>query len=133
MGAAPALNVYSDFYFPDGNIVLDVVEDSATTRFRVHKSLLSRNSLFFAGMFDIPQPPEKPSELVDGCPVINLTGDSVGDWIIIFGALYNVYVSKFLGRGRHTNFSQIFQSNSTACSYGCSHVASREKISISCP
>ncbi|EKM75535.1 hypothetical protein AGABI1DRAFT_132200 [Agaricus bisporus var. burnettii JB137-S8] len=74
VGAAPALNVYSDFYFPDRNIVLDVIEDGATTRFRVHKSLLSRNSPFFAGMFDIPQPPEKPSELVDGCPVINLTG-----------------------------------------------------------
>jgi hypothetical protein len=76
-------------YFPDGNIVLDVVEDDRVMRFRVHKSLLSRHSDFFRDMFDIPQPPQNPSGLVDGCSVISLTGDSIDDWKILFNALYD--------------------------------------------
>jgi hypothetical protein len=93
MGESPTFTVYKDLYFPDGSIVLSVVEDNQTMRFRVHKSVLSRNSLFFANMFGIPQPSQNPSELVEGCPAINLTGDSISDWITVLGALYNVYVS----------------------------------------
>jgi hypothetical protein len=87
------LTVHKDLYFPDGNIVLNVVEDNQTMRFCVHKSVLSRNSLFFADMFGIPQPPENHSQMVEGCPAINLTGDTIDDWTTILGALYNVYVS----------------------------------------
>ncbi|KXN89410.1 hypothetical protein AN958_05719 [Leucoagaricus sp. SymC.cos] len=81
-------------YFYDGNILLDVVEDDEKTRFRVHKSILVRSSEFFANMFKVTQPTDEVQELVDGCPVVNSTGDFIDDWETILGALYNPSLNK---------------------------------------
>ncbi|KAM6489391.1 hypothetical protein JOM56_015292 [Amanita muscaria] len=88
-----ALIISENVYFDDGNIILHVIEDDVTMRCRVHKSVLARSSDFFAGLFKVPQPTDESlaGETIDGCPTINLNGDSILDWNIILRALYNPF------------------------------------------
>lgn len=45
-----------NFYIPDGNIVLGVVQAEGATYFRVHKSTLAKYSPVFREMFSVPLP-----------------------------------------------------------------------------
>jgi hypothetical protein len=90
------LRVLEKLYFDDGNILLDILSGESRWRCRVHKSVLARASTFFADMFRVPQPTGESSTgpLVDGCPIIELTGDEIDDWCIVINALYSPYVRK---------------------------------------
>lgn len=71
-----------DFWLDDGNIVL-IAEDKA---FRVHQSVLSRNSDFFRDLFAVPQPANE--EKFADCPVVQLSECST-DVQYLLHALYN--------------------------------------------
>lgn len=71
------------FYFEDGSIILDV----ECTLFRVHQSVLSRQSEVFRSMFSLIQPDDTP--MVDGCPSVQLAGDSSKDVEEFLGTLYD--------------------------------------------
>ncbi|TDL16717.1 hypothetical protein BD410DRAFT_795113 [Rickenella mellea] len=61
---------HPDLWLDDGNIILA----TDLSIFRVHRSMLSKNSSVFADMFSMPQPMnslEEPS--VEGLPVVVLT------------------------------------------------------------
>lgn len=70
-------------YFDDGNIILEV----QSIRFRVYRGILAASSPIFADMFSVPQPPLPAEELVDGCPVVELS-DSADDWTYVLKALF---------------------------------------------
>lgn len=56
-------------WFDDGNVILR----AQNTVFRVFKGILSRESLFFRGMFSLPQPAETTETYADtGCPVVEV-------------------------------------------------------------
>ncbi|KAJ7366481.1 hypothetical protein DFH08DRAFT_665507, partial [Mycena albidolilacea] len=61
------------------------------TQFRVNRDsdVLAYNSLAFHGMFTVPQPANETQ--IEGCPVVELTGDSVKDMELFLTALYNPY------------------------------------------
>ncbi|KAJ7745667.1 hypothetical protein B0H16DRAFT_1557782, partial [Mycena metata] len=73
----------SEIWHPDGSVVLQAHD----TQWRVHWSVLAMHSSFFRGMLGLPQPPEQPS--VDGCPIVELLGDSVEDVENVLRALYD--------------------------------------------
>ena len=74
-----------DLWFEDGSVVLI----AQTTTFRVHRSVLSRHSDTFTGLFSIPQPANPESvELIDGCPVVRVA-DSAHDFQHLLRALYD--------------------------------------------
>ncbi|KAK7025083.1 hypothetical protein R3P38DRAFT_2952727 [Favolaschia claudopus] len=56
----------SEIWISDGNLVLQ----AANTQFRVHWSILARNSSVFSDMKGLPPPAEKPT--VEGYPVVEL-------------------------------------------------------------
>ncbi|VDB87111.1 unnamed protein product [Peniophora sp. CBMAI 1063] len=58
----------SALWYSDGNVVVG----SGSTLFRVHKSVLSKHSEVFDGMFSGPP---HTGEEVDGCPFVRLFGD----------------------------------------------------------
>lgn len=65
-----------DLYFDDGSIVLSASDTDAgdLVMFRVHKSMLVKNSKVFKDMLSIPTPPEMES--YDGLPVVHLHDDA---------------------------------------------------------
>ena len=67
MIAPPQLENFktTDFWFPDGNIILSAVQVDSTSAvlFRVHKSLLARHSTFFADLFSLPAEPTSAADL----------------------------------------------------------------------
>ncbi|TCD68730.1 hypothetical protein EIP91_010014, partial [Steccherinum ochraceum] len=71
-----------DLWLDDGNIVL-VAEGTA---FRVHQSILSRNSEVFRDMFTLPQP--EGTETCHGCPVVHLQ-DSKKELLHVLLALFD--------------------------------------------
>ncbi|KAF8987513.1 hypothetical protein BDQ17DRAFT_1393521 [Cyathus striatus] len=75
---------HPEFYFHDGSVVILCLKELVS--FRVHQSVLSRLSSFFAGMFDLPQPPNP--ELIDGCPIIKLE-DTLQDIEDTLRAIYD--------------------------------------------
>src|SRR5260221_6028517 len=74
----------SEYWFQDGNVVFQA-ED---TLFRIHRSILSRQSQFFEDMFSMPQVPSQEDELIDGCPVVQLS-DTAEDMGNIISLLYD--------------------------------------------
>lgn len=74
----------SAFWFEDGNIILRAGEAS----FRVHSSVLSRNSAFFRDLFSLPQAAQAAPELLDGCPVV-LLHEIPGDVVMLLTAVYD--------------------------------------------
>ncbi|KAJ6593451.1 hypothetical protein B0H19DRAFT_1090359 [Mycena capillaripes] len=73
----------ADVWYKDGSVILQAEQ----TQFRVHWGVLSQHSSFFREMEDLPQPAEQ--ENVDGCPVIELSDDSVVDVEHLLKTLYN--------------------------------------------
>ncbi|KAF7370421.1 BTB domain-containing protein [Mycena sanguinolenta] len=59
----------SQMWISDGNVVLQ----ASQMQFRVHWSVLARNSSVFRDMQGLPQPPDEPT--IDGCPVVHLSDD----------------------------------------------------------
>ena len=73
---------HPDFWFYDGSIILSV----HNTLFRVHQTILSNHSEFFAGLFTVPQP--SGEAIVDGCHVVPLY-DKVEDVVDLLKAVYD--------------------------------------------
>ncbi|GBE89238.1 hypothetical protein SCP_1502460 [Sparassis crispa] len=74
-----------EFWFTDGSIVL-IAEGRA---FRVHQSILAKNSQVFTDLFSISQPVEqRQSETIDGCPLVHLS-DSADDLLHLLRAVYD--------------------------------------------
>ena len=66
-------------------------------RYRIHRSILRSQSEVFNDMFQIP-PSFKNDDVIDGLPIVKLTGDTTEDWTALLGALYQVsYVDIYLG------------------------------------
>ncbi|KAI0688696.1 hypothetical protein C8T65DRAFT_589292 [Cerioporus squamosus] len=83
-----------DLWFDDGNVIVVAQQ----TAFRFHRSVLSRHSETFRGMFTIPQPTSSTSvQIMDGCPVIDVT-DTSYDFRHLLRAVYDG-ASVFLGAG----------------------------------
>ena len=60
-----------DLYFPDGSVVLSAKDaDDDLVYFRVHKSVLAKNSLVFEDMLTMPTPANQDS--YDGLPLVHL-------------------------------------------------------------
>jgi hypothetical protein len=60
----------SQIWNSDGSVVLQ----AANTQFRVHWSVLARNSSVFRDMQGVPQPADQPG--VEGCPIVELSDDT---------------------------------------------------------
>ncbi|KAF7297740.1 BTB domain-containing protein [Mycena kentingensis (nom. inval.)] len=71
-----------DFWLEDGSVVLQV----EMTQFRVAKSTLAMHSTVFRDMFSLATPQEE--QLVDGCPVVVLSGDREEDWKSLLSAMH---------------------------------------------
>ncbi|TRM56923.1 hypothetical protein BD626DRAFT_516849 [Schizophyllum amplum] len=77
-GDAPI--VRSDkIWYDDGNLVIQ----AERTQFRVHRGILSKQSVFFRDMKDLPQPSNAAEALVDGCPVIELQDEAEDVWYML--------------------------------------------------
>jgi hypothetical protein len=62
----PTITQDQGFWFDDGSVILC----AETIGFRVHRSLLSKNSTIFRDMFAIGQPAQ--DHMIEGCPVVQL-------------------------------------------------------------
>ncbi|KAI0640940.1 hypothetical protein C8Q79DRAFT_920317 [Trametes meyenii] len=71
----------SDFWFPDGSIILT----AAGVSFRVYSGVLARHSIVFRDMLQFPQPLTAPS--VEGCPVLEVS-DSPSDLKHLLNVLF---------------------------------------------
>ena len=64
-----------DLYFDDGSIVISANQTSGDlVYFRVHKSLLSKQSTVFKDMFSLPSPTEV--DTYDGLPLVHVHDDA---------------------------------------------------------
>jgi len=64
-----------DLYFEDGSVILSAKDaDGALVYFRIHKSVLERQSSVFKDMFSVPSPAE--TDLYDGLPLVHVHDDS---------------------------------------------------------
>lgn len=101
----------SKYWLDDGNVILQ----AENTQFRVHRSMLSRNSSVFSDMFSIPQPPHMDQgEQLEGCPIIHLS-DKASDVEYLISILYDntrfdflLNFSKFWQRGLKLNVDVLF-------------------------
>lgn len=59
----------SDIWYDDGNIVLQ----AQNHQFKVYRGVLAGSSSVFKDMFSLPQPPPKDNDLVEGCPIVQLS------------------------------------------------------------
>ncbi len=84
MDSMPIIKRSPDYWFDDGNIVLQ----TADTQFRVHRSLLARFSDVMKHCFEIPHSEEE--ETVEGCPILRLD-DSTKDIENLCGLLFGMY------------------------------------------
>ena len=62
---------HNGLWFDDGNVVFR----AQNTMFRVHKSILSRESAFFRDMFSLPQS-GGDKETFEGCPLVDAQDDA---------------------------------------------------------
>lgn len=61
-----------EFYFEDGSIVLSAKDaDGNLVYFRIHKSILARQSAVFNAMFSAPSPPPEV-DMYDGLPLVRV-------------------------------------------------------------
>jgi BTB/POZ domain len=69
----------------DGNIILQ----TESKRFRVHKSMLAKHSTVFDDMFKVPQPLEQRGKTLDACQIVKLPGDASHHWEWLLQLLYD--------------------------------------------
>lgn len=74
----------TQFWFDDGNVVLQ----TQTMQFRVHRSLLSLHSPIMKDCFACPQPGNAPT--LEGCPLVHLP-DPTKDIENFCALIYGVY------------------------------------------
>jgi hypothetical protein len=74
----------SQFWFNDRNLI----PQTRTTQYRIHRGLLSIQSAVFEDMFAIHQPEPSAQPMLEGCLVV-LVADSAQDWDALLGLLYN--------------------------------------------
>ena len=74
---------HDEFWLYDGSIVLAV----ESTLFRVHQTILASHSEVFADLFTIPQP--EGEDMIDGCHIVRLFGDSEQDFADLLRAMYH--------------------------------------------
>ena len=75
------------WYFPEGDVVLTAPgAEGKSVLFRVHRTVLSCQSAFFAGMFSLP-PNAGVNEEHDGAPVVHTT-DEADDLAKFIGVMY---------------------------------------------
>lgn len=90
--STPSLKHHDALYFPDGDIVLsaDVTKgiSRSTILLRVHRFMLSHNSVIFRDMFSVPTNPEV-NEVYDGVSVVRMS-DNGEDLACLIGALYDL-------------------------------------------
>jgi len=80
-------------YFPDGNLViLCKNHEGKPTYFRVHKTVMARDSPVFADMFSVPLPPDGKEGLFDGAPLVEFPDDSQ-DMITFLKCFYEPFAS----------------------------------------
>lgn len=72
-----------DLWFEDGNLIVQVEH----LQFKLHRGVLAKHSSAFASLCGLPQPPAQ--EVLEGCPVVVLFGDSATDAEVFFKALYD--------------------------------------------
>lgn len=66
-----------ELYFPDGNVVLSVNDNSGNfIFFKIHQSMLSKHSAVFADMFSLPASSVSATEVYDGAPLVHLQDDA---------------------------------------------------------
>lgn len=66
-----------DLYFEDGSVVISAADvDENLLYFRVHKSILSKQSAFFKDMFSLPTVPTSEEETYDGLPLVHVHDDA---------------------------------------------------------
>jgi hypothetical protein len=68
-----------ELYFEDGSIVISAKDaDGNLVYFRVHKSVLSKQSTVFKDMFSLPRPPSPASEVntYDSLPLVHVHDDA---------------------------------------------------------
>ena len=80
-----AETIRSTFWYDDGNIILQ----ADFTQFRVHRSVLSKQSSVFEGMFLMPQHPNSEDSTVEGCPVVFMP-DRADDLSIVISMFYDM-------------------------------------------
>ena len=83
-GMKAPLTQHPEFWYHDGSIIFSVQH----TLFRVHQTVLSNHSEFFAGLFTLPQPSGEALR-IDGCHVVLLYDDKVEDVVDLLKAVYD--------------------------------------------
>lgn len=80
---------HREAYFQDGDVVLHAVdaESKDDVLFRVHRFMLSHNSLVFRDMFALPTTPAV-NEVYDGVPLVRMPDDA-NDLASLLCVLYN--------------------------------------------
>lgn len=73
---------HPDLWFDDGSIIFK----AENMMFKVHRSLLSSYSTFFADMFSVPQPAGQ--DTIEGCVVVEVP-DNVADFTYLLRAIYD--------------------------------------------
>jgi len=79
-----------DFWFNDGNLILEV----ENTRYRVHRNVLSRHSSVFFDMLKLPKAETKKEEAEeeeDGNAQVVHLHDAKEDWEHFLGILYDPF------------------------------------------
>ncbi len=87
---------HNSLWLADGNIVLAATSSSdihLSILFRVHKSILSRQSQFFSDMFAFPENSlyhtGDEHDILEGLPLVRMHGDSVEDIEALLKYLYD--------------------------------------------
>ncbi|KAF7326081.1 BTB domain-containing protein [Mycena kentingensis (nom. inval.)] len=88
--ASPPPTRSDQFWLPHGDVVLQVTN----TQFRVNRDVLARQSIVFRDMFSLPQTTDgSPLDaVVEGCPVVEMSGDSLQDWEAMLEVFYDPFV-----------------------------------------
>ena len=88
-----------DLYFSDGSVVLSVKDaDDNLLYFRVHKSVLAKNSLVFEDMLTMPTLDNQNT--YDGLPLVHLHDDAIHlkEFLTILYDPWSVHIDLFKPR-----------------------------------
>ncbi|KAI0632658.1 hypothetical protein C8Q77DRAFT_1218173 [Trametes polyzona] len=113
-----------DYWFDDGSIVVI----ARGTAFKVHKSVLSRNSVVFHDLSAIPQPLN--SDNIDGCPSVRIS-DSPAEFKTLLRALYDASRDSWLYQlDKRLPFSMVAGLYELAHKYQIDHLSEQMLLRI---
>lgn len=75
---------HNKHYYTDGSVVLQF----GSTVFKLHRSLLERDSVYFARCF-ADRIDEEDYEYYDGVPLYELEQEDMEDFVVVLDVLYN--------------------------------------------